>query len=255
MAFAAERGWPAARAQLRLLAGDRDLAARASASPDDPAVWRPLAASIALDRWHRPSPDAETINESPLVRRVPGLLEDGICDWLIESARGRLVRAPIYSASARRATISETRTNTWAMFDITRCDLVSVLVQVRMCANTGAPFRNLEPLAVLHYAPGEEATEHFDFVDPLTPDYDQVLARQGERDLTFLLYLNDDYEGGTTDMPSIALSHKGRRGEGLFFVNVHENGQPDRRTMHAGRPPTRGEKWIVSQFMRNRPTY
>jgi hypothetical protein len=254
IAFAAERGWPAARGQLRVLSADRELAARAD---DDasPTLWRRLAETVQLDPWHSPARNGKTLHESPLIHHYPDFVDPRICDWLIEKARPRLVRAPIYSARAGRATISDTRTNTWAMFDITACDLVSVLVQVRVCANTGAPFRNLEPLSVLHYATGEEATEHFDFVDPLTENYEQVLAKQGERDVTFLLYLNDDYDGGQTEMPEVGFSHKGRRGEGFYFVNVHENGKPDRRTLHAGRQPKRGEKWVVSQFIRNRPTY
>ena len=47
----------------------------------------------------------------------------------------------------------------------------------------------------------------------------------------------------------------GQKGEGLFFVNAFPNGEPDRRTVHAGRPPTQGEKWVVSQFMRSRPLF
>jgi hypothetical protein len=68
------------------------------------------------------------------------------------------------------------------------------------------------------------------------------------------VYLNDDYDGGETEMPEIGFSHKGRRGEGFYFVNVLENGKPDRRTLHAGRSPKRGEKWVVSQFIR-KPTH
>jgi len=44
-------------------------------------------------------------------------------------------------------------------------------------------------------------------------------------------------------------------GEGLFFANSLPNGEPDRRTVHGGRPPTRGEKWVVSQFMRGRAMF
>ena len=69
------------------------------------------------------------------------------------------MRASVYSQQTRKEKISETRTNTWAMFNVLEADLVSVLVQVRMCANTGVPFRYLEPLSVLHYAVGEEITE------------------------------------------------------------------------------------------------
>ena len=83
----------------------------------------------------------------------------------------------------------------------------------------------------------------------------EEVAAKGERIVTFLLYLNDDYDGGGTEFVTLGLAHKGRRGEGLFFVNALENGMPDRRTLHAGRPPTRGEKWVVSQFIRNRATF
>ena len=96
-----------------------------------------------------------TLSESPLVRHFPGFASAEVCEWLIEKSRGRLVRASVYSQQTRKEKISETRTNTWAMFNVLEADLVSVLVQVRMCANTGVPFRYLEPLSVLHYAVGE----------------------------------------------------------------------------------------------------
>jgi prolyl 4-hydroxylase len=252
--FSAERGSDAARGQLRVLAGDRELAAHALRAPDA-TVWRRLAATIDLNRWHLRSPTSVTLNEAPLVRQFPGFATAEICEWLIDKSRGRLVRAQVYDALAKKETVSETRTNSLAQFNVNDADLVSVLTQVHMCANAGVAFRQLEPLSVLHYATGEESTEHFDFIDPLTPRYEEEVAQKGERIVTFLLYLNDDYDGGETDMVALRMKHKGRRGDGLLFVNALENGQPDRRTLHAGRPPTRGEKWIVSQFVRNRATF
>ncbi len=252
--FAAERGWVPARRQLCVLAADRELAASAARETDF-AAWRRLAATIDLGRWHT-APPGSTLSESPLVRHFPDFVGSEVCDWLIDKARGRLVRAPVYSQTLRQERISETRTNTWAMFNVLEADLVSVLVQVRMCASTAVPFRCLEPLSVLHYAAGEQITEHFDFVDPLqTPNYEQEMADNGQRILTFLVYLNDDYAGGKTEMTELGISHQGQKGEGLFFVNALPNGDPDRRTLHAGRPPTCGEKWVVSQFMRGRPLF
>jgi prolyl 4-hydroxylase len=105
---------------------------------------------------------------------------------------------------------------------------------------------------VLHYDVGEEIKNHFDFVDPKTPNYQQEIAERGQRIVTFLLYLNDDYTGGETDFPRLGVSHKGRRGEGLFFSNALPTREPDLRMIHAGRPPLSGEKWIVSQFIRDR---
>jgi prolyl 4-hydroxylase len=252
LTFSAERGWHAAQRQLRILSADRELAARREL---DASSWRRLAGTVDLRPWHAPAPGA-TLSESPLVRHFPAFASAEVCEWLIEKSRGRLVRAPVYSQATRTEAISESRTNTWAMFNVLEADLVSVLVQVRMCATTGLAFRYLEPLAVLHYAVGEEITGHFDYVDPVkTPNYEQELRENGQRVVTFLVYLNDDYADGRTEMAAAGLSHKGRKGEGLFFVNAHASGEPDRRTLHAGRPPTQGDKWIVSQFMRSRPLF
>jgi hypothetical protein len=124
-----------------------------------------------------------------------------------------------------------------------------------MAACLKHPIAHFEALTVLHYEPDEQITEHFDFVDPNVPNYAEEIAQKGQRVVTFLIYLNDDYENGETVFPRAAVSHKGRRGEGLFFVNALPDGSSDLRTVHAGRPPGRGEKWIVSQFVRNRPHF
>jgi hypothetical protein len=84
------------------------------------------------------------------------------------------------------------------------------------------------------------------------PDYDQEIAQRGQRIVTFLVYLNDGYAGGETEFPRLDIKHKGRAGEGLSFSNALADGRSDLRTLHAGRPPTRGDKWIVSQFVRDR---
>jgi len=80
----------------------------------------------------------------------------------------------------------------------------------------------------------------------------QEITENGQRIITFLIYLNDDYSGGETVFPELDIRHKGQIGEGLFFVNALANGASDLRTLHAGAPPLNGEKWIVSQFIRNR---
>ena len=70
---------------------------------------------------------------------------------------------------------------------------------------------------------------------------------------TFLLFLNEEFEGGETTFPAAGLSFRGRTGDALFFANVTRDGRPDPLTLHAGRPPTSGEKWILSQWIRERP--
>ena len=144
------------------------------------------------------------------------------------------------------------RSNRIAVFDLASLDLVQVAVQHRMAAACGVPVRNAEGPTILHYAAGEQITDHYDFVNVRTENYADYIERHGERIITFLLYLNDDYSGGETDFAQLGVRHKGACGEGLFFTNALPTGAPDFRMVHAGLPPKHGEKWIVSQFFRNR---
>ncbi len=130
---------------------------------------------------------------------------------------------------------------------------MQLVLQARIASATGLPFANMEASGVLHYDVGEVFGDHYDFIDPQTPNYAEQIARDGQRVITFLLYLNDDYEGGETDFPRLGIKHKGKTGEGFFFRNALDSGEADVRTLHAGRAPTGGEKWVVTQWIRNRP--
>jgi prolyl 4-hydroxylase len=248
----AAAGWEPARHQLLALCEDRALAARTAASvqPD----WRALAGAVRLDDWRR-APPAQVKSADPRVCALPELIRPEICDVLIELTTGRLVPARVYDPVSREDIVVAHRNNTVASYDIGSVELLHVLLQARMAVACGVPERTMEGPTVLHYAPGEQIQNHFDFVDPKsTRDYGAEMERNGQRIITFLIYLNDDYDGGETAFPQLGLVHKGRRGEGLYFVNVLPDLSPDLRTLHAGRPTTRGEKYIVSQFVRSRPT-
>jgi hypothetical protein len=251
LVIAAQRGWPAARSQLLALTPERELASVAAQAPESPDHWQQLADSLDLEDWTT-APERKTLNESPLICAFERFVPDAVCQWLIDRSAGRLARALVYDAVGGQDYASDTRTNSWAQFDLAGSELIHLLVQRRMEAACGVPLHNMEATAVLHYAVGEEIRNHFDFVNPSISNYDEEIRRNGQRVLTFLVYLNDDYEGGETEFVELGIVHRGRRGEGLYFVNALENGAPDTRSEHAGRPPTAGEKWVVSQFVRNR---
>jgi hypothetical protein len=212
--------------------------------------WRARAASIDIAGWLSAPQGVNVIPDGRVVK-IPALVSGPVCAWLIKRSRGRLERARVYDSINRVETTDQTRSNSAAPVDLATVDVVQFLVQARMAVACSMPWEQMESPTILHYAAGEQVREHYDFIDPNSPHYERILREQGQRMVTFLLYLNDDYEGGTTDFPDLALSHKGQRGEGLYFKNAHPNGQPDTTMIHAGRPPVAGEKWIVSQFIRN----
>jgi len=250
---AAQRGWQLARDQLTALAAEdayrKNVAAPGAAIGD----WRQLAASLDLRIWGA-APAARVLSADPKVYVFEGFITAPVCEWIVGRARGRLARAQVYDAASGKDVVSATRTNSVANLNLASVELLDLLVQSRMSVASGLPMQNMEAPAVLHYAPGELNGDHFDFVDPQTPDYAQEIARNGQRVATFLVYLNDDYDGGATTFPRLGFEHKARRGEALLFVNALPDMQPDLRMLHAGQPPTRGEKWIVSQFIRSRAT-
>lgn len=245
MATAASRGWLPAQRQLTLLSKQSH-----SAGTD----WHDMALSIRIEDWQDIT-QKQVLSESPLITRFPDFISTPVCDWLIQRASDRLARALVYDPVSGQDIEHHDRNNTSAGFNLAETDLVNILAQMRMAAAAGVPFRHLEGQTILHYNPGEEIRNHYDFVDPSLPDYEEEIRKNGQRIITFLVYLNDSYEGGSTDFPELGISHDGALGEGLFFTNSLNDGSSDLRTLHAGRPPVSGEKWVISQFIRNRPMF
>jgi TPR repeat protein len=211
-----------------------------------PASWREMAERVPLHYWVQAA-GQEELHEN--VRRVPELAPLPVCSWLIERARGRLQPALVYDAVSHENQLHEMRTNTMALFDYSTFDVVQFLLQARMSLTCGYPMQHFETPMVLHYDAGQQITPHFDFIDAQAADYAEQIREQGQRMVTFLLYLNDDYDGGETTFPELDIVHRGAAGGGLYFINAHADLTPNRSMLHTGSPPTRGEKWVVSQFI------
>jgi len=243
---AAELGSEPARGQLRILAGHA-----ATEGGDD---WQQLARSIDLAAWLAPVP-SRVLNESPLIRVYPKFFPDADCAWLIEQVRDKVQRARIPGGEQGADVVDEMRTNSMLALHLGSIDLINVVLQYRIAGACGLPIDNFDGPTALHYAVGEEIKDHYDYINPKTPNYEHEIKARGERLITFLVYLNDDYDGGETAFPVVDVSHKGSRGDGLMFVNALANGKPDGRSVHAGRPPTRGEKWLLSQFVREHAVF
>lgn len=250
----AEAGWEISQRQLLALCDDRELAQRAVPPAGEPmrADWRALAAAVQLDPWRMaPAPDVKSAE--PRVSTFNGLVRPELCEFFISLAVGRLEPAKVYDPVAREDIVAAHRNNTIANFDLRTVQFAHVLLQARMAAACGVREQQMEAPSVLHYFPGEQIADHYDFVDPKsTSDYAAEIARNGQRLITFLIYLNDDYEGGETAFPKLGFSHRGTLGGGIYFVNALRDLQPDLRMLHAGCPTTRGEKWIITQFVRSK---
>jgi prolyl 4-hydroxylase len=235
----AELGFPPAQQQLRLLAGA------------DGQDWRRLRRAVSLDAW-RKAPEPRVLSEAPTVKAFAKLLPPTVCDWVIARGRERLAPAQVYDPSSGGPMRDGARRNSAADFALVDMDLVLLAVRERLAAATGLAVSGMEGPQVLHYAVGERFTPHYDFLDPDLEGPARDIALRGQRVATCLVYLNEDLEGGETDFPELGLRHRGGRGDALMFRNLDVEGRPDRRTLHAGLPPTAGEKWLLSQWVHDR---
>jgi hypothetical protein len=243
---AAELGHGPAQDQLRVLTAE---VGRWTAASTD---WRRLRKAIDLAEWGRARP-AKAISISPRIESFPRVAPPAVCAWLIERAKVREAPARVSNAAEGGVLLDSMRTNTVTGFGVLETDLVLLLVRARIAAATGITVARQEAANVLHYQPGQQYEPHVDYVDPTVVHFQAELAAIGQRTGTFLVYLNDGYEGGETEFLDLDIRFKGRPGEGLYFVNADEAGNPDRRTLHAGRPPVSGDKWVLSQWIRDRP--
>lgn len=248
----AELGWRPAQRQLALLASDHVPGnQQGDATCNAPGTWQAQRQAIDIDAWLA-LPPKQPLSETPRIRRIENFVSAPVCAWLIDSARGKLSRARTYDVETGEGVVEFSRTNSEADFNIVESDLILILVRARIAAATDLPPAVMELTKILHYAVGQRFAPHFDFIDPATPGMAAEIKDRGQRLVTFLLYLNADYEGGETSFPVVGLRHRGRQGDALLFANVDLAGNPDRRTLHAGLAPSRGEKWLLSQWIRDR---
>ncbi|MDE2150003.1 MAG: 2OG-Fe(II) oxygenase [Gammaproteobacteria bacterium] len=251
LARAAELGSAMAQRQLQVLAQPPGSEADAAATRN--RGWRELTRRVGLDVWLSAPPASPLPYGSRLIV-IPELLPSAACDWLIERARPLLLPASTYDPTTGAPQSDPDRSNSTAEFDLVETDLVLLLVRARIASVLGMPPTALEYTNVLHYRPGQEFKPHYDFLDPTAPGLAREIQRLGQRVATCLVYLNNDYLGGQTEFPRLGLRHRGKGGDALLFHSIDRTGTPDLDTLHAGLPPTRGEKWLLSQFVRLRPT-
>lgn len=195
------------------------------------------------------APDADLLTDVAQIGSCAGYAPPGFGQWLIDRSADRLVDA---SANAAEG-VEIVRTARDAAFGPRNRDLVLAVMQERAASLTGVPVEFHEPPNVISYEPGQEFSLHTDYIDPRAEDYRQELEVLGQRTATIVTYLNEDFEGAETWFPDAGVRYRGKTGDAIVFRNVLGDGSPDLRTRHAGLPPSNGRKWVLSQWIRNKP--
>lgn len=220
-----------------------------NAAPQDPEAAAQQHLIEAMDLESNGDPrgtfDSEVLSETPEVRLFPRIFSEGECAYLIDVATPALTPSVVIDPQSGRQVPNPIRTSTAAAFPLLDENPAIHALNRRLAKASGTDVRAGEPLQVLCYAPGEQYRRHSDALPGIAPSQQRVL--------TFLVYLDEAYEGGETDFPALGVRVRGSVGDGLLFRNASKDGVPDERAVHAGLPVTSGAKLLASRWIRATP--
>jgi len=114
------------------------------------------------------------------------------------------------------------------------------------------PEAHIEYIQCVAYTAGEEYRSHYDAYDTRDAMMREEVEKGGQRMCTFLVYLNDDFEGGCTYFPVLDMKIKPEKGTAIFFYNVDANGAIDKEALHAGLCVTGGKKYACTLWIRDK---
>lgn len=218
--------------------------------PSLPLDWEDVRARVSWPH-QRPLPAAEARSERPRIVALRGLFTAPECIYMALKGMPMLRPARIVARDGS-STVDAMRSNETAKFGLLEADVVVQSLDLRVAAALGHPAENGEGFALLRYQVGQQYLPHCDWIDPEREATRADLERWGQRVATCVVYLNDAFEGGSTEFPKLGLELRGGVGDAFTWDNVRPTGEVDPLTLHAGRPPTQGMKYLLSKWMRDR---
>lgn len=187
--------------------------------------------------------------QQPLVAVLGNVLSADECDELIRRSQDRLQRSTTVDPARGSFEVIAGRSSEGTFFAVNADPFIARLDR-RIAELMNCPVDHGEGLQVLHYRTGGEYRPHFDYFPPDDPGSAAPMAVGGQRVSTLVMYLNDVEAGGATVFPRLGMEVGPAKGTAVYFEYTNAAGQVDPQTLHAGAPVTRGEKWIMTKWMR-----
>ncbi|KRA33696.1 proline dioxygenase [Rhodanobacter sp. Root627] len=188
---------------------------------------------------------------APTIAVLDQVLSDEECDELIRRSADKLQRSTTVDPVNGGYEVIAARSSEGTFFPVNADDFIARLDR-RIAELMNCPVENGEGLQVLHYGEGGEYQPHFDYFSPGDPGSEAQMAVGGQRVSTLLIYLNDVAQGGATVFPTLGLRVLPKKGMAVYFEYSNRAGQVDPLTLHGGEPVEKGEKWIITKWMRQR---
>jgi len=181
------------------------------------------------------------------IYEFPNFLSNEECDHIINKAKTLLKKSTVIGENGKFINDKfRTSSNTF----LKDTDPIIRNISDKVSSKIMIDKSHFEDLQVVHYQGGEEYKPHWDACVG-EGRCDEFLKRGGDRYATFILYLNDDLEDGETEFPKRNIKVKPEKGKAVLFFNLEDDNITHKdNSLHAGLPPTKGEKWMCNKWIR-----
>lgn len=208
------------------------------------------------------APWVEILSWEPRAILYHNFLTPRECLYLIHQASPHMLKSTVVDSATGRSKDSRVRTSSGTFLRRGQDDVIE-RIEKRIADFTFIPSSHGEGFQVLHYQKGQKYEAHYDYF------HDDVNTQNGgQRIATVLMYLSDVELGGETVFPAAdadpgrdgydALSECGkggvavrpRRGDALLFWSMRPDATLDAKSLHAGCPVVKGNKWSATKWLR-----
>lgn len=168
------------------------------------------------------------------------------CDAIITASRDKLHQSSILSGPDLKIRNSR---QAW----IERDDPLVANLFAKISDIFKIPIENAESLQVVNYQPGQYYNEHHDSCCDEGDVCNKFVNEGGQRIITVLIYLNNDFADGETYFKNLNMKYKPAVGDAVVFYPLAKGTNKCHiKALHAGLPISSGEKWVANVWYRQR---
>lgn len=183
-----------------------------------------------------------------IIKTIDNFLSEKECQEVISLIEQNNQRSSTTVEKKNVRLITKNRTSNTSF--LPNNSFIVTLIKDKISKNLQIDIKRIETLQGVRYNSGQYFLPHRDAYDGTIKQ--NLAVESGNRIWSFLIYLNDDYEGGETGFPLLNLNIKPKKGMALMWHNVKENGDLLHESLHEGKLVISGTKYIIITCIRER---
>ena len=192
-------------------------------------------------------PNAKRIQTSLAnVNIIEDFLDETTCKYLISIIRKNNFASKITTADSE----PDKYFRTSKTCDMSQDDPVVKRLEDQISSYLGIELARSETSQGQYYEVGNQFKAHTDWFSRDTDEWESFATDKGQRTWTFMIYLNNVEEGGETEYVELGFPIKPKQGMGIIWNNMDIEGRDVQATKHWGKPPIKGEKFVITKWFR-----